>query len=41
MRHRIAHGYFSIDHEVIWRAIVEDIPELQKNVKKILDAFKK
>lgn len=28
MRHRLVHGYFDIDHEVVWQTILSDIPSL-------------
>lgn len=28
MRNRIAHGYFKVDFELVWRSIHEDLPEL-------------
>ena len=28
MRHRLAHGYFRIDFDLVWRAVQRDIPEL-------------
>ena len=33
MRNRIAHGYFEIDADIIFDAIQEDIPKLQKALK--------
>jgi uncharacterized protein with HEPN domain len=28
MRNRIAHGYFKVDFELVWKTIHEDLPEL-------------
>ncbi len=28
MRHRLAHGYFRINFDLVWKAIERDIPEL-------------
>ena len=28
MRNRLTHAYFDIDTEVVWKTIVEDLPEL-------------
>jgi uncharacterized protein with HEPN domain len=36
MRNRVSHGYFSVDLEVIWNTIKRDIPELQQQIKDIL-----
>jgi uncharacterized protein with HEPN domain len=37
MRNRIAHGYFSIDLEIVWRTIERDLPELEENIIKLLE----
>jgi uncharacterized protein with HEPN domain len=36
MRDFIAHQYFALDLDIIWDAIENDIPELHKEVQKIL-----
>jgi uncharacterized protein with HEPN domain len=36
MRNRLVHGYFQIDPEQVWRAIVEDLPPLVEELEKIL-----
>jgi uncharacterized protein with HEPN domain len=28
VRHRLAHGYFRINFDLVWQAIQRDIPEL-------------
>jgi uncharacterized protein with HEPN domain len=33
MRHRLAHGYFRIDLDLLWRAVERDIPELLERLK--------
>lgn len=33
MRNRVAHGYFSVDFEVVWQTIRRDIPELDKLIR--------
>lgn len=35
-RHRLIHGYFDIDLDIIWDTLKRDIPELSKNLKKLL-----
>jgi uncharacterized protein with HEPN domain len=30
------HGYFEIDNEVVWSVVENDLPELKKNIQKIL-----
>jgi len=36
MRNRIAHGYFKVDLEIVWRTIQRDLPELADAVGKIV-----
>lgn len=36
MRNRIAHGYFKVDLEIVWRTIQRDLPELSVAVGKII-----
>ena len=35
MRNRISHGYFSIDFEIIWKTIEQDLPTLEEQIQKI------
>lgn len=35
MRNRISHGYFSIDFEIIWKTIEQDLPQLEMRVQAI------
>lgn len=35
MRNRVAHGYFSIDFEIVWKTIQNDLPELQQQILKL------
>ena len=35
MRNRVAHGYFSVDLEVIWKTVQRDIPELAMQISAI------
>lgn len=35
MRNRVAHGYFSVDMELVWKTLEKDIPELQSQIQKI------
>lgn len=32
MRNRVAHGYFKVDYELLWRTIHKDLPELRSHV---------
>lgn len=36
MRNQIAHGYFEIRKEVVWKTAQEDLPVLKAKVQKIL-----
>ncbi len=36
MRHHLVHGYFEIDPEVVWLAVAERIPELRRDLERIL-----
>ncbi len=35
MRNRISHGYFSIDFEIIWKTIEQDLPTLEEQIQSI------
>ena len=35
MRNRISHGYFSIDFEIIWKTIEQDLPALKEQLQLI------
>ena len=35
MRNRISHGYFSIDFEIIWKTIEQDLPQLEMQIQAI------
>jgi uncharacterized protein with HEPN domain len=36
MRHRVSHGYFDIDLDVVWNTLTRDLPKLQESVTRIL-----
>ncbi|MGI8469097.1 MAG: HepT-like ribonuclease domain-containing protein [Pyrinomonadaceae bacterium] len=36
-RDRLAHGYFSVDIEIVWRITQEFLPSLKTEIKKILE----
>lgn len=38
MRNALAHGYFKVDFEVVWKTIHADLPELRAQVAALLDA---
>ena len=35
MRNVLAHGYFMVDLEVVWRTIKKDLPQLQQQVSRL------
>lgn len=37
-RDRLAHGYSSVDDEIVWRIITEDIPPLYQRLLQALDS---
>lgn len=37
MRNRIAHGYFKVDFELVWKTIHVDLPELRGRVAALID----
>lgn len=36
MRHHLVHGYFDIDPEIVWVAIIERVPEFKHHIERIL-----
>jgi uncharacterized protein with HEPN domain len=39
MRNAIAHGYFKVDFEVVWKTICNDLPDLYKLVTQAYSAY--
>ena len=37
MRDKLIHHYFGIDYQMVWRTVVEDVPELKMSVQRIVD----
>lgn len=37
MRNAVAHGYFKVDFEIVWRTVCNDLPDLYKAVKAATD----
>lgn len=33
VRNRLAHGYFRIDQETLWKAVMDDLPRLEAAVR--------
>lgn len=38
MRNRVAHGYFKVDLELIWKSIYQDLPELHEQVRLLIES---
>ena len=38
MRNRVAHGYFKVDYELVWKTIHADLPELRAQVAALITA---
>ena len=36
MRDRLIHGYFSVDYEIVWDAVTNKVPELHREVTRII-----
>lgn len=36
MRNAVAHGYFKVDLEIVWKTIHNDLPKLHEQIKKAL-----
>jgi uncharacterized protein with HEPN domain len=36
MRHRIVHDYLNVDEDIVWQVIQDDLPPLNKTLKKII-----
>lgn len=36
MRNRVAHGYFKVDLEMVWKTIHTDLPQLHGQIKQLL-----
>ena len=41
MRHRLTHGYFRVDFDIVWVAIQRDIPELLHKLQSLQPALGK
>ena len=37
MRNALAHGYFKIDLEIVWKTIKNDLPQLQGQIRNLLE----
>lgn len=37
MRNKLIHDYMGVNKEVVWKTIQEDLPELEKQIKKVIE----
>jgi uncharacterized protein with HEPN domain len=35
MRHRLAHGYLTVNLAIVWNVVARDLPELKTNLAEI------
>jgi len=40
MRNALAHGYFKVDLEIVWKTIERDLPELENRIGKLFHEMK-
>lgn len=38
MRDRLIHGYFGVDHDLVWEVVKQKVPELRSKLHRILEA---
>lgn len=39
MRNKIIHEYFGVDHNILWKTIKDDLPQLKPKIKEILESL--
>ena len=37
MRDKLIHGYFGVDLNAVWKTVKEDIPQLKKEIKELIE----
>jgi len=37
MRNKVAHEYFGVDEDILWKTIKEDLPTLKKQITELLE----
>jgi uncharacterized protein with HEPN domain len=40
MRHRLIHGYFDMDLDIVWQTVRTDLPPLIKQLERLVPKFK-
>jgi uncharacterized protein with HEPN domain len=41
MRDKMIHAYFGIDYETVWKAVIENIPQIRPLIKSLLDELQR
>ena len=41
MRHRLVHDYANIDLNIVWNAVCDDLPKLEKALRPVVEALSK
>jgi uncharacterized protein with HEPN domain len=36
MRDKLIHGYFGVDHQIVWKVVKERLPEVKSSLEKII-----
>lgn len=36
MRNKVAHEYFGVDEEILWKTVTEDLPKFKEQISKLL-----
>lgn len=39
LRHRIVHGYFDVDLDLVWQIVCHELPELENQIRMLRDAL--
>ena len=39
MRDRLAHGYFSVDMDVLWKVVDQELPAIAGSIRKLLEGL--
>lgn len=37
MRDRLIHGYFGVDYEIVWDAVVNKVPSVRDSIRRVLE----
>ena len=40
MKNKLVHQYFGVDLEIVWKVLKDDLPQLKKDIKEILEKEK-